>query len=192
MSLRDNMSNNNPKTKFSLYEYRSKVDDQNILVSYKGPFTGQILKDIGEYISDNLQPNAKASKKLFKIFIELAQNISYYSAEANRIGNKITKYRVGSVVIGELDNHYFMTTGNRVSNKSVSILSEKCDYINSLQREDLRKYKREQRNMDESEFGGANIGLITVALTSDNPLDVEVEKVDDSNSFFSLTVYINK
>lgn len=186
------MSDKNQKDKFSLFEYRAKSDQQNVLVSYRGPFTGQILRDIGEYITDNLEPENQASKKLFKIFIELAQNISYYSAEANRIGNTITKHRVGSVVIGELDNHYFMTTGNKVSSKNVQLLSEKCDFINSLEREDLRKYKREQRNLDTSEFGGANIGLITVALTSANPLEIEIEDLEDGNSFFSLTVYINK
>ena len=186
------MSDNTSKSRFSLFDYRAKADQQNILVSYKGPFSGLILKDIGEYIAENLESNQQASKKLFKIFIELAQNISYYSAEKNRIGTKITKHRVGSVVIGELDTHYFMTTGNLVSNRSIEILSEKCDFINSLQREDLRKYKREQRNLDTSEFGGANIGLITVALTSNNPLEVMVSEVDESHSFFSLTVYINK
>ncbi|MBT33019.1 MAG: hypothetical protein CMO01_25455 [Thalassobius sp.] len=62
-----------------------------------------------------------------------------------------------------------------------------------MDKDDLRKLKKEQRNKPQgSRSKGAGIGLIQVALTSGNPLQMEVRQVDDQVSFFSLSVKINK
>ena len=39
---------------------------------------------------------------------------------------------------------------------------------------------------------GADIGLIQLAITSDNPLDIEITPIDDQCSFFTIRVKINK
>ncbi len=49
-----------------------------------------------------------------------------------------------------------------------------------------------QRNLPQREKGNANIGLIQVALTSANPLDIEVTLIDDNYSFFAITVKVDK
>jgi len=178
------------KMNFSLYEYHS-LFNHDIQVSYKGPIDERILSVIGNYIEVILVAHPSASKKIFKIFIELAQNISYYSAEKNII-TKDKQIGAGTLVIGEFGEFYTFITGNLVKNDDVIILLEKCDIINSLDRDALRQYKREQRKLPQGERGGGNIGLIQVALTAACPLDVEVTPVDDDYSFFSIAVKVSK
>lgn len=175
--------------RFSLYEYHSMFSE-DIQMSYKGPFDKHILSLIGNYIKIIISNNPKASKKLFNIFIELAQNISYYSAETNRIGQG--EAGLGTLVIGEFDDHYTFVTGNVVRNDDVIPLINKCEKINSLDRDGLRKYKRELRKLPHEGRDGANIGLIKVALTSANPLDIEVTPIDNEFSFFALSVKVKK
>ncbi len=165
---------------------------ENIHISYKGPIDERILQVIGYYIEELSSKYPKAGKKIFKIFIELAQNISYYSAERNIFNKGKKEIGVGMLVIAESTDSYTFITGNLVNNDDIFAIIEKSEIINSLERDELRKYKREQRNLPHSKKGGANIGLIQVALTSSNPLNIEINPMDDERSFLSIAVKIDK
>jgi hypothetical protein len=174
----------------NILDYHRSLD-QNVPISYKGPIDEHILHAIGSHIESVLSHNPKAGKKIFKIFIELAQNISYYSAEKS-IYKASKEIGSGMVLIGENEHSFTFVTGNLVKNDDIFSIIDKSEIINSLDREELREYKREQRKLPHGPKGGANIGLIQVALTSENPLDIEVTPIDDDHSFFSIAVKVNK
>ncbi len=161
-------------------------------ISYKGPIDDKILQALGIYIEELLDKSHKTSKKMFKIFIELAQNVSYYSAERNIFNKEQKDVGVGSIFVEESDSAYRFVTGNLVKNKDLDLITDKIQLINSLDREKLREYKREQRKLPFGKKGGANIGLIQMSLTSHNPLDIEIRPIDAEHSFFSIGVKIDK
>jgi len=176
--------------KFNLVEYhfRSKHD---IVISYKGPFDKNAMSLIGNYIRGIFSKDQRASKKVFKVFIELAQNIAQYSAEKNIIGDYIGS-GVGSLVMVEFEDYYLLVTGNLIKADSLGPVIDKCELINALDKEGLRKLKREQLRQTDHSRQGADIGLIQLAITSDNPLEFEVKPIDKENSFFTIKVKINK
>ena len=53
----------------------------NVCISYTGLFDSEILTILAQGIEGTLTSNDKVTKKVFKIFLELAQNISQYSLE---------------------------------------------------------------------------------------------------------------
>ncbi len=166
--------------------------DEEEKLSYRGPIDERILSSIGDFIlSMESFANAKSVKKLFRIFLELAQNISYYSAHKVRM-NDDKIIGTGSLLIKETDEHFILITGNPVKNDNIIPIIEKSEYINTLDRESLRRYKREERRRPQGVKGNAHIGLISVALTSANPLDIEVNPIDDTTSNFSIVVKIEK
>ncbi len=171
--------------------YRSFA--KNLNISYKGPIDGKILQAIGVYIEELLSEHPIAARKMFKVFVELAQNISYYSADRTIFNKKAQKdIGVGSLSVEESENAYHFVTGNLVKNEDINSIADKIELINSLDREELREYKRKQRKLPFGKKGGANIGLIQISLTSQNPLDIEINPVDEEHSFFSLGVKIDK
>lgn len=161
------------------------------IISYNGPFDAQVLSVIAENIEYSLSNNPRVSKKLFKIFIELAQNISYYSAERKK-NDEGNLYGVGILMLREFADHYSFSTGNLIEKKHILPVIQKCETINILDRQKLRQYKRKLRNMPSGVPGGGNIGLVQVALTADYPLEYSVVPVDDENSFYILNVRVNK
>lgn len=165
---------------------------EKMKISYKGPVDERIITIFGDYIESMNDSYMIPSKKLFKIFFELAENLSSYSAEKISLENKKKIVGAGTLILKENDDNFILITGNPVSNTDIIPIIEKCEYINSLDRESLRKYKREERRRTPSERGNAHIGLIQVALTSANPLDVEITKINDSTSYFSVAVKIDK
>ena len=106
------------KYDFSLYEYHNLLQ-QNILVSYKGPIDERIMNVIGDNIElVTNDGNDKAKSKIFKIFMELAQNVWLYSAESCNTPSG-RKLGMGTLVIGEFGDSYTFVTGNVVRNSDI-------------------------------------------------------------------------
>ena len=164
---------------------------KNSEVAYQGPIENNIFLAIDKYSKLLKEKYPDASRKLYKIFIELTQNIVYYSAEKFVSANNV-KIGCGAIYIYNTKAHIVLTTANPVYNTEIDVLTEKIDYINSLDRTALREYKRKQRRKPSSIKGNANIGLIQTTLTAANPLKFETHRIDDNDTFFILNVYINK
>ncbi len=175
--------------KFDIAEFHKMFND-NILILYKGTFDKNILAVFSNYIEGIIKRYPAISKKIYSIFIELAQNIAYYSAEFDTIDGK--QVGIGTLAIGEGANEYTFFTGNAIKNENLTKVVNKCKIINSMDKEALRKYRREQLNLPPGDHDTAHIGLIQVALTASNNLDVEITPFDNGFSFFSLKITVLK
>jgi len=172
-------------------EVKKHRTTDNIAISYTGIFDTEILSVLAKEIEGTLSPDDKINKKVFKIFIELAQNISMYSLEREP-NSEGSDMGVGTMIIRDFDGYYEFSAGNRTTKDSIIPVMEKCDNINSMTRDKLREYRRLQRNMPAGKKGGGNIGLIQVALTASNPIEYALVKCEDGEYFYIVSVKINK
>lgn len=170
------------------------LDKEHILICYKGPFLDRVLTLLGEKINILISEDPRLNKKVFSIFIELAQNIAYYSEERHRDKNSGEKtFGKGTFIISEAENHYTLTSANFIKKSWVQEVLDKCEMINKLDMEGLRQLKRELRNRPrhEGQLGG-NIGLVDIALKAGTSLNVDITSVDENFSFFSLSIDVPK
>jgi len=172
-------------------DFFNSMLNENVQISYTGVFDSQILSVIAKNIEFSLSENPVVNKKMFKIFIELAQNISFYSLEQT-VNCDGGSSGYGTLTIQEFNDYFVFATGNMSSETGIKPVITKIDTINTLSRDDLREFKRLQRNLPPSIKGGGNIGLIQVALTADNPFNYKVIQIDDFSVFFIVAVKINK
>ena len=170
----------------------TKLKEQNLNISYTGSFDSSILSIIAKNVESSLSSCPILNKKLFKIFIELAQNIALYSAERVLDFEEEHYSGYGSIIIKEYPNYFTLYTGNMAFKDDIEPAISRCKSINALSREKLREYKRKQRRLPAGKKGGGNIGLIQIALMADNPLEYKVINVDENNSFYILAIKINK
>lgn len=175
---------------FNLYDIHSTFGGKTLML-YKGPWDTNMLLSVGNYIRNLSKDDAALNKRIFKIFMEMAENISLYSAEFERVLNT-RRSGIGTFLVREDGDYYYFHSGNVVYNIDIIPIIDKCGIINSLDRESLRDFKRRQRNLPHGERGGGNIGLIQIALSSNNPLDVQLTPLDDEKSFFAICVHIDK
>lgn len=174
---------------FDFFAYYAQLNHQNLILSYKGPLTDVLLAEFSRDIREKLKENRKAGKKVFSVFMELSQNVLFYSKEINHFGDQD---KVGTLVILQTENEYRVITGNLITTESASILLDKWKTVISLDRDALRDYKRKLRDAPrEGESKGAGIGLVQVALTSDD-LEVKIKRINDKFSFFALFANIAK
>jgi hypothetical protein len=164
---------------------------EEIRISYKGPVDGKIITFLGDYIDVINILSEKATKKLFKIFFELAENISNYSSDKIKLKNG-KEVGAGTIILKETVQNFTLVTGNPIRNEHLIPVLENSKNINELDHDELREYKRNVRRENLGEQESPNIGLITVALTSGNPLDIEINPIDADTSYFSLAVKVDK
>jgi hypothetical protein len=165
--------------------------DKGSIISFKGPLTVGLLSFVGNSLRSIIKAEHSLEKRLFRIFIELTQNVSYYSAEVVEVEKGI-KSGVGWFVINENDSHYSVTTGNLIIREDGFKLIRNCNEINSLNEKELRELKRKTRSQAIERDVGAHIGLIQTSLLSESKLDYQVTEMNDEHSFFTISVNIRK
>lgn len=160
-------------------------------ISFQGPFFIEILSILGLQIKRNCQQFKSARSKLFKLFIELSQNVAHYSEDRFNLHNQ-QSIGIGKLSLIETQETFAFSTQNLVSNSDAIILYERCKLLNQSSEEELRELKREMRQLEPSIKYGARIGLIQAVLLSNNPLKFSIKKISKQHSLFSITITIDK
>ena len=170
---------------FDVFQFMKKY---NILSSYAGPFDNMVLINLAKNLQKNISVNYTFRKRLFKIFIELTSNIAFYSYEKTHgQGN-------GIIMIREYKDHFKIEAGNIIEKKVKDHLKNKCDLINKLNHQELRKLKRKLLRMPAKNTNSGNIGLVHVALVAKNKLNYLFLPLDKENNlyFYIISIRLNK
>jgi hypothetical protein len=168
----------------------AEIHDNHVIIAYQGIFDNSVLTILAQNIENNVDTDERLKKKLFKIFLEMAQNVSLYSEERKMVGT--SDMGEGIFIIKEYDDHFTIATGNLSPTAYAEMVIEHIDKINAMNREQLREYKRERRALPHGAKGGANIGLIQIALTSENKINCRIGENHGQNVFLALATRINK
>jgi hypothetical protein len=166
----------------------------NNVLSYHGPINIDLVSFMANYMKEVVVADQAVTKRLFKVFIELAQNVSLYSAHAKKGWKSPDDINrgIGWLQIDENDEDFTVASGNLIRKEHGHILQKNCDEINMLEEEELRDLKRKTRNQAGIKDIGAHIGLIHTGLISGNPLNIEISPIDEIFSFFRISVKIDK
>jgi hypothetical protein len=171
------------------------MSEHNVLLTYKGTISQDALVGLGEFIRDNLflRDAKKASiKKIFYIFIEMAQNILRYSDERITDVNNIS-IGIGIILVSETDKYYTITSANIIDSSKVSQIEDRCNHINSLEKDALKEFFNKQKKLPiEKDAKGPRLGLINIVRKTSNPIEYKSTKIDDSSSFLILSIAVNK
>lgn len=174
-----------------MFENRTYM--KNVL-SYHGPINIDLVSFMANYMKEVVNAEEGVVKRLFKVFIELTQNVSFYSAQTKK-GIKTAddvNRGVGWFLIDENELDFTIVTGNMIMAEHGHVLQKNCDEINMLEEEELRDLKRKTRSQAGIKDVGAHIGLIHTGLISGNPLNIEISPIDEFHSFFKISVKIDK
>lgn len=166
----------------------------NNIMAYHGPISLDLTSFVGTYLRNAVIADTKDIKRIFKVFVELVQNVSNYSAQVNdRITDEQQRNNgIGWFSIDEKENMFHISTGNLIAKEHGPILMKNCDEINKLNELELRELKRKTRKQASIRDVGAHIGLIHTGIITSNSIDVKLSDVDDKHSFFTITAQVNK
>ncbi len=180
------------KTIDEIFGIQEKLMDKDILITYKGGFTKDIVnsllsitkKKLHEQVDDLL-----IKKRVYNITVECLENIYHYGQHVQVEG--VEREYSPMVIVGKKENGFYITGGNLIPTNEINKLKKQLDKIKSLKKQELKEEHRKalikSLNVEKK---GAGIGLIDMALKSGNLIDYYFKTIDADISFFLLEVKI--
>lgn len=166
-------------------------NQESSLLIYKGAFTVNLISILGNQIRLLPEIDFRIVQKIFRIFMELTQNVSYYSAETVSVKSGVS-CGSGWVSVQDFDNHMIVTTGNRILPEHGPKLIEYCNEINSYNIDQLKKLKREIRSQALERDTGAQIGLIQTSIISSSKLGIQIASDLQKSDYFIISATTSK
>jgi hypothetical protein len=176
--------------KLKFIELKKKLTENNTLLSFSGPFSQDLIEDLGTAIKTYLATD-RASKSstynVFSVFIEQSQNTrNYLTSKASELpGDAFTDS--GIVTIGKEADKYLVCSGNLVRTEDAAELAARIDHLNQMTKEELKAEYKEQikkdRTMDPEKRPGAGMGLIEIARKACADIEYEFIPYDGNDQF---------
>ena len=166
-------------------------NQEKSLMIYKGAFTVNLISILGNQIRLLPEIDFRIVQKIFRIFMELTQNVSYYSAEVVNVKSGVS-CGSGWVSVQDFPDYMKVTTGNRILPVHAAKLMKYCTEINSYNNEELKKLKRDIRSQALERDTGAQIGLIQTSIISANKLELQITTELEQDDFLIISASTSK
>ncbi len=183
-------------TKINLYNFYLDMEKEDIILSFKGDITKELLSSVYQIIESRMeseQEDPKRRKKFYHVLVECLQNM-YHHMETLQTKALFSEFAgSGIFIIGKGENGgYRIMTGNNILVENVNVLKDRIDKINAMSPQELKAYYLERLGATElSEKGGAGLGIIDIARKSGNAIEYDFRPISDQFSFFTLSALIN-
>jgi hypothetical protein len=175
----------------SFKDFYRMVRETSTMMVYKGDFAKSSILPILKIFEDSIQNvdgNINIKKRVYIIMVELLENISDHAIEYS---DEYKDLKEGIFILGKKDNLYLISTGNKVKNEKVPAIKTYIESLNQLSYAELRKLY--VNNLKKTKNIGADfdgLGLIDIVSESSDEINFNFEKLDDEQTFFSISVQI--
>lgn len=179
----------------NIYNLYKTFEQENILLSFKGVVTADLLTSILQIMESKLtymEESPKLKKKVFNVMVECLQNLYHHLDDNETFDSEELEIKSALFFIAREDDSFYVRTGNYIELDKVEMLEQRIQKINELEKDELKKYYQEVLNNGmRSEKGTAGLGMIDIARKSGNKLEYQFSDVNDKYRFFSLNVKID-
>ena len=181
---------------FNVHEFFSKLNGGDVILSYKGSITTDLINNVLEQIEsklDDVDEQGKIRKKVYNVLVESLQNLYHHVEEIPEKFKNRDKFdsKFGILVIAREEDMIKISTGNFITSEKIKFLKDKIDKINSLSKEELKDmYKFILNHQKLSAKGGGGLGLVDIARKTGNKLEYTFQHYEDDYYFFNLDVFI--
>jgi len=151
-----------------------------VIFYYVGYFSQNIVAAMAEAVKLQLEVSGATGptrRKLFSSFVEMAQNIIHYSADALTPDRQDDReLRHGSVCISERDGQYLLLCANPIDIEIAEGLRQKLETLRSMTMDEIKQaYKDTLRAEAPEGSKGAGMGFLTMARDASAPLEFDFQ-----------------
>jgi len=177
-----------------ILDFYKYMRDYEISLVYEGEITQPIIKAFLSLTETKMmqqeEPGA-VQRKVFHVMVECLQNVSKYSDST--IEQNYLYAGMGVFIVTRNSKEYRITTGNPMDKGKIDDMKKMLEMINGLDKEALNEmYKKQIREGQLHEKGGAGLGFIDIKRKTGNELSYEFMPLDDNFSFFILSTSVSR
>lgn len=178
----------------TLIEIKEILNNNDIILSFSGFLSQTVIEELGNAIKLYLNIENTANNDIshvFSVFIEQTQNIRKYFASKPKERQTKELLSSGIILIGKIDDRFFVHSGNIIENNDVQLLKDKLDFIMKLNKDELKAFYKQQAKKELSDDSqSAGLGLIDMARKATKPITYNIVKVNENYSFYSLKIIV--
>lgn len=164
--------------------------ENNVYLIWSGHISPEVGKEVLSFTETKLaeeETESNIRKRVFSILVEILENVAKYAPgrePEEKFGMPVVMIRLEGKV-------YSLTTGNLILNTKVDLLKEKIETINEHDKSGLKEFFRSSLSGQTiSTDSTGNMGLIYMARKSGSKLVSRFEKINETYSYFTLTVKV--
>jgi hypothetical protein len=167
------------------YDTHQLMESNSVRLFFSGEFSSDLITVLLLMAKSNIDGRS-VMNKVYNVMIECLENLTKHSLK-----NK-GKQLPAMFVLGRDHEFYYLATGNKIENKNVNPLKKKLEKANSLDHIGLKAWYEEiLMNASElSDSSGSGLGIIDMALKSENKFEFYFKELDQENSFFTLKIKV--
>jgi len=181
---------------FNLLELQKNLKNLGIMISFSGGFSQGIIEELSEAIEKHLSKENLAKGNIYhviSIFVEQAQNIRNYTSGKENTLEPEDFERIatsGIVTIGKDQEGYYIYSGNYIQQKDMQELNDKLENLSKLNKEELKKFYKEQLRKSRDNQTSAGLGLIDIFRKATYPVQYSFNDYNQELKFYSLKVTV--
>jgi hypothetical protein len=177
-----------------ILDFYKYMREYEISLVYEGEITQPIIKAFLSLTETKMmqqeEPGA-VQRKVFHVMVECLQNVSKYSDSS--IEQNYLYAGMGVFIVTRNAQEYRITTGNPMETAKIGDLKKTLENINSMDKDMLNEmYKKQIREGQLHEKGGAGLGFIDIKRKTGNNLTYDFMPLDDEYSFFILSSSVSR
>ncbi len=182
-------SSSNPGSIKYISALHKMLNEENVLIIFNSYFNQESLMNLLSIIEKQMVENVNLKKRFYNTMVEMFQNIIQHGDDYKQT----PEGKAGLFYISETDQEYLLNTGNYIRNKKIPILTQKLEYVNNMNREELDEfYNNRLFDFEIDTNKEAGLGMIDIRLKTDSTLEFNFLKIDDTYSFYTLRAKISK
>jgi hypothetical protein len=169
------------------FEVHQLMGKENTLIAFTGHFdhelTTSLLSNVKNKL-ESLESKPGTDWKVYSILVESIENVSKHSCTGNK------KENTSIVLLSKSETKYTIVTGNQIMNTAIPELQKKLENVLKHNQTELKQLYREQILSKRTDDNNAGLGIIDIAIKSDNTLKYEFKPLSDLTSFYLLQTEI--
>lgn len=166
------------------------MSDQKIILTYLGDVSPEITNAILKAVKNDdsrFNNEVGTKKKVYKIIVECLENITRHSEKVDK------KLSQSIFLLGKDEHNYYIITGNYILDSQVEMLKQVLEEVNSLNKDEIKSRYRDVLTEGKiSDKGGAGLGIIDIALKSENNIEYEFVPIEQNICFYIFKVQVSK
>jgi len=170
------------------------MENQEAIIDFKGSISFETMEQLLNQLKSAWQFNAlrkPVRKRVYGTVVESIDNIFKY-ATPFKTKNGVLQWPP-QIQVKEQEGKFIVSAGNLIQNNQVDDLRHKLNRVNQLDDAALKSLYEEVINKEAGEEDrGAGLGLITMAMRTDESIRFQFDPAGPVHSYFTMHITIKE
>jgi hypothetical protein len=170
------------------------MEHKEAIINFEGSISFETMELLLNQLKSARQFSAlrkPVRKRVYGTVVETIDNIFKYATPFK--GKDLVLRRPPRIQVKEINGKFIVSAGNLIRNDQINGLKVKLNRVNGMDDHALKMLYEEVINKEATdEDSGAGLGLITLAMRTDNDIQYQFEPVGSGHAYFTMQITIKE